>query len=111
MSMEQRITTLEDVYERVTAALQSSNESIQRLRAGAALRDQAMLELAAAVDRSAESVLRMHASISRLEESSREIDQALERNEEAIQALLAYLPITQAEIVRLDNRIDSIEGA
>ena len=53
----------------------------------------------------------MQASIARLEDSSREIDQALERNEEAIQALLTYLPITQAEIVRLDRRIDAIEGA
>lgn len=69
-----------------------------------------MLELGAAVERSAESVLRMQASIARLEESSREMDQALEGNEEAIRALLSYLPITQAEIVRLDNRIDSIEA-
>lgn len=125
MSMEQRIETLEDVYQRAVAALRLSNEAIERLRAGALLRDQAMLELGAAVERSAESVLRMQTSItrmqtsisrmqtsiSRLEESSQDIDQVLERNRETLQALLAYLPITQAEIVRLDNRIDAIEGA
>lgn len=53
----------------------------------------------------------MQASIARLQDSSQEISEALQRNDDAIQALLAYLPITQAEIVRLDNRIDAIESA
>jgi chromosome segregation ATPase len=111
MSMEQRITTLEEVYERVLAALRSSNAAMQRLREGAALRDQAMLELGAAVERSAQAIQQMRLSISRLEESSLSVDEALERHDQALQALLAYLPITQAEIVRLDNRIDAVEGA
>ena len=111
MSMEQRITTLEEVYERVLAALRSSNAAMGRLREGAALRDQAMLELGAAVERSAQAIQQMRLSISRLEESSLSVDEALERHDQALQALLAYLPITQAEIVRLDNRIDAVEGA
>ena len=117
MSMEQRITTLEEVSERVLAALRASNAAMQRLRAGAVLRDQAMLELSAAVERSAEAIQRMQfavygleGTVSRLEESRQEIDEALQRNDEAVAALLAYLPITQAEIVRLDSRIDGIEG-
>ena len=39
-----------------------------------------------------------------------EVAESLDRHEETLQAPLAYLPITQADIVRLDNRIDSIEG-
>ena len=118
MSMEQRITTLEEVIERVTAALRQSNAARERLRQGAALRDQATLELGAAVDRSAEAIRRLddtvanlQGTLSRLEGSMQEIDEASQQSDEAVQALLAYLPISQAEIVRLDNRIDAIEGA
>ncbi len=111
MSMEQRITTLEEVIERVTTALRQSNAARERLRQGAALRDQATLELGAAVDRLADTVQRMQGTLSRLEGSTQEIDEASKQSDEAMQALLAYLPISQAEIVRLDSRIDAIEGA
>jgi hypothetical protein len=33
-----------------------------------------------------------------------------ERQDEAIRALLAFVPVTQAEIVRLDSRAAKIEG-
>lgn len=111
MSMEQRITTLEEVTERVVAALRSSNAALQRYHQGAVLRDEAMLELNAAVERSAEAIQRAQGSIGRLEESAQEMAEALQRQDEAVQALLAFVPITQAEIVRLDSRIDAIEGA
>ena len=111
MSMEQRITTLEQVTEQVIVALRASNVARERIRQGAALRDQAMMELSASVDRLADTVRRMQVTVSRLEESGREIAEASQRSDEAVQALMAYLPITQAEIVRLDNRIDSIEEA
>ncbi len=115
MSMEQRLTTLEEVSARVIAALRASNAARERLSQGAAMRDQAMLELNAAVERSAESIRRMQLSISSLEDtvaslqvtmsgleqSRQEIDEASARSEEAVNSLLAYLPITQAEIVRL----------
>ena len=111
MSMEQRITTLEQVTEQVIVALRASNVARERIRQGAALRDQAMMELSASVDSLADTVRRMQVTVSRLEESGREIAEASQRSDEAVQALMAYLPITQAEIVRLDNRIDSIEEA
>ena len=83
MSMEQRITTLEGVIQLLITARRDINASVRRFRAAHALYEEAMVEVA----------------------------ELLDRQEETIQALLAYLPITQAEIVRLDNRIDSIEGA
>ena len=83
MSMEQRITTLEEVIELLINAQRSINATARRLRAAHALHQETMLEVA----------------------------ESLDRHEETLQALLAYLPITQAEIVRLDNRIGSIEGA
>lgn len=83
MSMEQRITTLEEVTQLLISAQRDINATARRLRAAHDLYQEAMLEVA----------------------------ESLDRHEETLQALLAYLPITQAEIVRLDNRIDSIEGA
>ena len=83
MSMEQRITTLEEVTQLLIIAQRDINATARLLRAAHALYQEAMLEVA----------------------------ESLDRHEETLQALLAYLPITQAEIVRLDNRIDSIEGA
>ena len=97
MSMEQRITTLEEVSELVIAALRRSNEAMQRYEASSALRDEAMLQLASALERA--------------EESARELAEASALREEAMRALLAFVPVTQAEIVRLDSRIDAIEGA
>ena len=97
MSMEQRITTLEEVSQLVIAALRRSNESMQRYEASSALRDEAMLQLAAALEQ--------------IQESVRDLAEAAAQREEAMQALLAFLPITQAEIVRLDSRIDRLEGA
>ena len=83
MSMEQRITTLEEVTQLLIAAQRDINATARRLRAAHELYQEAMVEVA----------------------------DSLDRHEATLQALLAYLPITQAEIVRLDNRIDSIEGA
>ena len=51
------------------------------------------------------------ASAARRDEAIRESGVALERLDEAVQALLAFVPVTQAEIVRLSSRIDNIEGA
>ena len=83
MSMEQRVTTLEEVTQLLITAQRDINATARRLRAAHDLYQEAMLEVA----------------------------ESLDRHEDTIQALLAYLPITQAEIVRLDNRIDAIEGA
>ena len=87
MSMEQRITTLEEVSQLLIAASRALNESVQRLEAFA------------------------EASERRREEEMRELAAAIRRSDEAVQALLEFVPVTQAEIVRLDSRIDRIEGA
>lgn len=83
MSMEQRITTLEEVTQLLINAQRDINATARRLRAAHALYQEAMVEVA----------------------------ESLDCHEETLQTLLAYLPVTQAEIVLLDNRIDAIEGA
>ena len=90
MSMEQRITTLEEVSRLTIEALRAFNESMRRYEAAAARRDEAM-RLAA--------------------EAMSDLAASLDRQESAIQALMTFAPITQAEIVRLDSRLDSIEEA
>lgn len=97
MSMEQRITSVEEVLQLVITALRASNEAMRRSEAVAALRDEAMRQLTQALDRT--------------DAEMRELAIAAERREEAIQALLAFVPLTQTEIVRLDNRVDNIESA
>ena len=49
-------------------------------------------------------------ALDRTDAEMRELAIAAERREEAIQALLAFVPLTQTEIVRLDNRVDNIES-
>ena len=93
MSTEQRITTLEEVSQLLIAASRALNESVQRLEA-----------FAEAHERRWEEQERQR------NEEMRELSAAVRRSDEAVQALLAFVPVTQAEIVRLDSRIDSIEG-
>ena len=87
MSMEQRISALEDASVLIISATRALNESVQRLEA--------------TLERS--EMLR--------QQELRELAETIRRSDEAVQALQAFVPITQAEIVRLDNRIDAIEGA
>ena len=110
MFMEQRITTLEEVSQTVLAALRGFNESMRRYHAAALLRDEAMLQAADSIEQLQVTVQQLQATMERLQEASREEAEALERQDEAIQSLLALVPLTQAEIVRLDSRIDNIEG-
>lgn len=104
MSMEQRITTLEEVPQSVLVALRAFNEAMRRYYDASALRDAAMLQ---AID----AIQQLQSTTERLQEASREEADALERQDEAIRSLMALVPLTQAEIVRLDSRIDNIEGA
>ena len=83
MSMEQRITTLEEVTQLLIAAQRDINATARRLRAAHDLYQEAMVEVA----------------------------DSLDRHEDTLQALFAYLPSTRAEIFRLDHRIGAIEGA
>ena len=89
MTMDQRITTLEEVSRLVIAALREANEAMQRYN---------------------EAMRQYEIAASRRDEAIRESAAASERLDSAVQALLAFVPITQAEIVRLDSRIDNIEG-
>ncbi len=93
MSTEQRITTLEEVCQLLIAASRGLNESVQRLEAFAEASERRRVE-----------------SERQREEEMRELAGAIRRSEAAVQALLAFVPVTQAEIVRLDSRIDRIEG-
>ena len=85
--MEQRVSALEDASALIISATRALNESVQRL----------------------EATVELHERMRQQELS--ELAEAIRRSDEAVQALQAFVPITQAEIVRLDNRIDSIEGA
>ena len=104
MSMEQRVTTLEEVNRLVIGALREANEAMQRY-------NQSMLRYEEAAAIRDEAIRGLTASLERLEEANRESAAASERLDSAVQALLSFVPVTQAEIVRLDSRIDNIEGA
>jgi hypothetical protein len=92
--MEQRITTLEEVSQLLIAASRALSGSVQRLEA-----------LAATSERRREEYERQR------QEEIRELATAVRRSDDAVQAMLTFVPVTQAGIVRLDSRIDSIEGA
>lgn len=104
MAMEQRVTTLEEVNRLVIGALREANEAMQRY-------NQSMLRYEEAAAIRDEAIRGLTASLERLEEANRESAAASKRLDSAVQALLAFVPITQAEVVRLDSRIDNIEGA
>ena len=89
MAMERRIDALEEISRLLTTAMRGMNESLQRLEA---------------LERQREALERQR------EETLRELSAAVRRTDAAIQALLAFVPVTQAEIIRLDHRIDQIEG-
>ena len=111
MSMEQRITTLEEVTARVLAALRGYDQAMRRYYTASALRDEAMLQAANAIQQLQVTTQQLQVTVEQLQEASREEAEALEHQNEAIRALLAFVPVTQAEIVRLDSRIDNIEDA
>lgn len=111
MSMEQRITTLEEVTARVLAALRGYDQAMRRYYTASALRDEAMLQAANSIQQLQVTTQQLQVTVEQLQEASREEAEALEHQNEAIRALLAFVPVTQAEIVRLDSRIDNIEEA
>ena len=95
--MEQQITTLEEVSRHTIEALRGFNDAMPRYYAAAERRDEAMRQMVESLDRT--------------DGEMRDFANALERQDEAIQALLSFVPVTQAEVVRLDSMIDAIEGA
>ena len=82
MTMERRVDALEEIARLTITAMRGMNESIQRL----------------------EALERQRA------ETLRQLADSVQRTDEAVQALMAFVPVSQAEIIRLDDRIDQIEG-
>ena len=90
MTMERRVDALEEVSRLLITAMRGMNESIQRLNY---------------LERQREDLERQRA------ETLRQLADSVQRTDEALQALMAFVPVTQAEIIRLDDRIDQIGGA
>lgn len=115
MTMEQRVLTLEEVSQLLIAASRGLNESVQRLEAFADAHESRRLELERQrqeYERQRQEYESRRLEYERQQEHEmRELAAAVQRSDQAVQALLAFVPVTQAEIVRLDSRIDNIEGA
>jgi hypothetical protein len=88
--MERRINALEEISLIAVQALQEFDVSMLRAEA---------------------SIRRSQASIRELEVSVEELGVAVRRMEVSVKALTEFVPVTQAEVIRLDDRINRIEGA
>ena len=88
--MERRITSLEEFSIIAAQAMQEFDAAILRLEA--ANRE-------------------TRAAIVRLEAANLETRAAVERSHASVQRLMEFIPVIQAEVVRLDSRVDGIEGA
>ena len=104
MTMERRIDALEEISGLLITAMRGMNESIQRLEFLERQREDMMLQMS-------ESLRRLDALSLQRENTLQELSASVRRTDEAIQALMAFVPVTQAEIIRLDDRIDQIGGA
>ena len=69
---------------------------------------QAMQEFDAAILRLDEANRETQAAIVRLDEANLETRSAVERSHASVQGLMEFIPVIQAEVVRLDSRIDGI---
>ena len=88
--MERRITALEEISILTVQALQEFDVSMLRAEA---------------------SIRRSQASVRELDASVEELSVAVRRMEVSVKALTEFVPVTQAEVIRLDDRINRIEGA
>jgi hypothetical protein len=88
--MERRINALEEISLIAVQALQEFDVSMLRAEA---------------------SIRRSQASIRELEVSVEELGVAVRRMEVSVKALTEFVPVIQAEVIRLDDRINRIEGA
>jgi hypothetical protein len=90
VTVERRITALEEISMLTVQALQEFDVSMLRAEA---------------------SIRRSQASIRELEVSVEELGVAVRRMEVSVKALTEFVPVIQAEVIRLDDRINRIEGA
>ena len=102
MSMEDQTNALHDWSLMATQMILELQESQNRLDVAMIRSQEAVQRLNVAVEQSREAVQRLDAAVEQLKESS-------ERRAQTMQALLQYMPVLQAEIVRLDNRIDEAQ--
>ena len=115
--MQRRIAALEEISLLATQALVEFDVSMRR--AEASIRRQQ--ELNQRVDESirrleewnepTESIRRLEESNQGLNASVEELSAAVRRSEATVQALVEFVPVIQAEVIRLDDRIDRVEGA
>ena len=117
MTMERRMEAIEEISRLLINASRGMNESIQRLETLQRQREGTIQELSETVQELSASVRRLETSVQRLETSDREREETLQAlsesirvTNEALQSLMAFVPETQAEIIRLDSRIDQIEA-
>ena len=101
--MERRITSLEEFSVIAVQAMQEFDAAILRLEAANRETRAAILRLEAANRETGAAVLR-------LEAMNLETQAAVERSHATVQRLMEFIPVIQAEVVRLDSRIDGIEG-
>jgi prefoldin subunit 5 len=87
--MEGRMRSLEEFSQIAAQAITSLHESMQRL-------DESILEMQTAMQRMDASILVMQAS--------------MRDTQRSVHTLLEFVPVIQAEIIRLDSRIDRVEG-
>ena len=102
--MERRITSLEEFSIIAAQAMQEFDAAILRLEA-------ANRETRAAIVRLEAANRETRAAIVRLEAANLETRAAVERSHASVQRLMEFIPVIQAEVVRLDSRVDGIEGA
>jgi predicted nucleic acid-binding Zn-ribbon protein len=95
--MERRINALEEISLIAVQALQEFDVS--------------MLRAEASIRRSQASLRELDASLRALEASVEEFGVAVRRMEVSVKALTEFVPVIQAEVIRLDDRINRIEGA
>lgn len=110
MTMERRMEAIEEISRLLINASRGMNESIQRLETLQRQREGTLQELSASVQELSASVRRLETSDREREETLQALSESIRVTNEALQSLMAFVPETQAEIIRLDSRIDQIEG-
>ena len=110
MTMERRMEAIEEISRLLINASRGMNESIQRLETLQRQREGTLQELSASVQELSASVRRLETSDREREETLQALSESIRVTNEALQSLMAFVPETQAEIIRLDSRIDQIEA-
>ena len=95
--MQRRIAALEEISLLATQALVEFDVSMRRAEAS--------------IRRQQELNQRLEESNQGLNASVEDLSAAVGRLEATVEALVEFVPVIQAEVIRLDDRIDRVEGA